>query len=106
MEDASLNGWPVWRVGILLSGLICNRSARKGIVARSRSVDEYSIVALFLTYNALLWAMKSSPERERELSYKLLSEARAEKEGYNSLATRRTFSDAVTALYPAIAPYD
>ena len=54
LEGASLNGWPVWRVGILLSGLFCNRSARKGIVARSRSVDEYSIVALFLTYNALL----------------------------------------------------
>ena len=32
LEGASLNGWPVWRVGILLSGLICNRSARKGIV--------------------------------------------------------------------------
>ena len=50
--------------------------------------------------------MKSFLEQERELSYKLLSEARAEKEGYNSLATQRTFSDAVTALYPAIAPYD
>ena len=36
--------------------------------------------------------MKSSLERERELSYELLSEARAEKEGYNSLATRRRHS--------------
>ena len=34
--------------------------------------------------------MKSSLEQERELSYRLLSEARTEKEGYNSLATRRT----------------
>ena len=50
--------------------------------------------------------MKSSLERERELSYKLLSEARAEKEDCTSLATRRTLSDAVTALYPAITPYD
>ena len=50
--------------------------------------------------------MKSSLERERELSYKILSEARAEKEDYNSLATRHTLSDAVTALYPAIMPYD
>ena len=47
LEGASLNGWPVWRVGILLSGLICNQSARKGIVVRSRSVDEYSIFASF-----------------------------------------------------------
>ena len=30
--------------------------------------------------------MKTPLERERELSYKLLSEARAKKEGYDSLA--------------------
>ena len=54
LEGASLNGWPIWRVVILLSGLICNRSSRKGIVVRSRSADEYLIFALFLTYNALL----------------------------------------------------
>ena len=45
--------------------------------------------------------MKSPLERERGLSYELLSEARAEKEGYNPLATRHTSSDAVTVLYPA-----
>ena len=50
--------------------------------------------------------MKSSLKRERELLYRLLSEACTEKEGYNSLATRRTLSDAVTALRPAITPYD
>ena len=50
--------------------------------------------------------MKSSLERGRELSYKLLSEARVEKEGYNSLATRRTLSKTATALYPTITPYD
>ena len=54
LEGASLNGWPIWRVVILLSGLICNRSSRKGIVVQSRSADEYLIFALFLTYNALL----------------------------------------------------
>ena len=41
-----------------------------------------------------------------ELSYKPLSEARAEKEDYNSLAARHTLSVAVTTLYPAIIPYD
>ena len=54
LEGASLNGWPIWRVVILLSGLICNRSSRKGIVVRSRSANEYLIFASFLTYNALL----------------------------------------------------
>jgi len=50
--------------------------------------------------------MKSSLERERELSYKLLSDARAKKEGYDSQAIRRTLSDSVTALCPTITPYD
>jgi ATP-dependent helicase YprA (DUF1998 family) len=50
--------------------------------------------------------MKSSRERERELSYKLLSEARTKKEGYDSLATRRALSDSVTTLCPAITPYE
>ena len=50
--------------------------------------------------------MKSSLERERELSYKLLSDARAKKEGYDSQATRHTLSNSVTALCPAITPYD
>jgi len=50
--------------------------------------------------------MKSSLEREREHSYKLLSEARAKREGYDSEATRRTLSDSVTRLCPAITPYD
>ena len=50
--------------------------------------------------------MKSPLERERELSYKLLSEAHAKKEGYGSLATRRTLSDSTTALCLGIMPYD
>jgi len=50
--------------------------------------------------------MRSSLERERKISYDLLSEARAKRDGYNSQATRRTLSDAVTALCPAITPYD
>ena len=50
--------------------------------------------------------MKSSLERERELSYKLLSEARAKREGYDSQAIRHTLSDSVTKLCPTITPYD
>ena len=50
--------------------------------------------------------MGSSLERERELSYKILSEARAKREGYDSQATRRILSDSVTARCPAITPYD
>ena len=50
--------------------------------------------------------MKSSLEREKELSYKLLSDARARKGGYDSQATRRTLSNSVTALCPAIMPYE
>ena len=50
--------------------------------------------------------MKSPLERERELSYKLLSEARTKQGGYDSPTTRRTLSDAVTALCPTITPYD
>ena len=36
--------------------------------------------------------MKSSLSRSRELSYKLLSDARLKKEGYNSQAIRHTLS--------------
>jgi len=50
--------------------------------------------------------MKSSLERERELSYKLLSEARAKRESYDSGAIRRVLSDTVTRLCPTITPYD
>ena len=50
--------------------------------------------------------MGSSLERERELSYKILSETRAKREGYDSQATRRILSDSVTARCPAITPYD
>ena len=50
--------------------------------------------------------MESSLEREKELSYKLLSEARTKREGYDSLATRCSLSDSVTTLCPAITPYD
>ena len=50
--------------------------------------------------------MKSSLERERELSYKLLSEARAKREGYDSETTRRVLSDSVTRLCSTITPYD
>ena len=50
--------------------------------------------------------MKSSLERERELSYNLLSVAPAKSDGYDSQATRRTLSDSVTALCPTITPYD
>ena len=35
---------------------------------------------------------KNPLERERELSYKLLSDARTKKEGYDSQSIRRTFS--------------
>ena len=50
--------------------------------------------------------MKSSLEQERELSYKLLSEARAKREGYDSQATRDALSGSVTARCPTIVPYD
>ena len=50
--------------------------------------------------------MKSSLERERELSYRLLSDARANKEGYDSRTTRHALSTSVTALCPAITPYE
>ena len=49
--------------------------------------------------------MKTSLERERELSYKLLSDARLKKEGYDSHAVRHTLSASVTARRPAITPY-
>jgi len=50
--------------------------------------------------------MKSPLGRERELSYKLLSDARAKKEGYNSQSIRRTLSNSITARCPTITPYD
>ena len=51
--------------------------------------------------------MKSSLERERELSFELLSDARAKKARYNSQATRHTvLSDSVAPLCPAVKPYD
>ena len=43
---------------------------------------------------------------ERELSYELLSNARAKKEGYGSQATRHTLYTAVTAPCPATTPYN
>ena len=50
--------------------------------------------------------MKTPLERERELSYKVLANARAKKAGYDSEDTRSTFSDAVAAVCPVIKPYD
>ena len=50
--------------------------------------------------------MKTPLERERELSFNLLSDARAKRVGYDSQATRNTFCDSVTALCPKITPYD
>jgi len=50
--------------------------------------------------------MKSPLEQERELSYKLLSDARTKKEGYDSQSIRRTLSSSVTARCPTITPYD
>jgi ATP-dependent helicase YprA (DUF1998 family) len=49
--------------------------------------------------------MKSSLEQEREFSFKLLSEARTKKAGYDSQATRHKLSDSVTASCPTIKPY-
>ena len=50
--------------------------------------------------------IRSSHERERDLSFKLLSNARTKRAGYDSQATRRTLAESVTARYPAIQPYD
>ena len=50
--------------------------------------------------------MKSSLEREKQLSFKLLSDARTKKANYDSIATRRMLSDSVTVLCPTITPYD
>ena len=50
--------------------------------------------------------MKTSLEQDKKHSYKLLSDARAKKTGYNSEGTRKAFSDAVTAACPTIKPYD
>ena len=46
--------------------------------------------------------MKSSLEREREFSYKLLSNTRANKEGYDSWGTRHTLLASVSAMCPTI----
>ena len=61
---------------------------------------------LFLRHSTLLRTTKSSLSHSRELSYKLLSEARTKREGYDSQATRRTLSDSVTKLCTTITPYD
>ena len=50
--------------------------------------------------------MRSSLEQERELSYKLLFEARAKRGGYDAQATRWALSSSVTARCPTITPYD
>jgi ATP-dependent helicase YprA (DUF1998 family) len=50
--------------------------------------------------------MRSSLDRERELSYALLSEARAKRPGYDSQITRHALSALVTAVCPTITPYD
>ena len=50
--------------------------------------------------------MKTPLERERELSYKLLSEACAKKEGYDPLTARHMLSESVTALCPGITLYN
>jgi bloom syndrome protein len=50
--------------------------------------------------------MTSSPERERERSLKLLSDARMKRAGYDSQATRHTLAQSVAALCPTIKPYD
>ena len=50
--------------------------------------------------------MKSSLEQERELSYKLLSQACMKREGYDFQATRCVHSGSVTAWCPTITPYD
>ena len=49
--------------------------------------------------------MKNSLGRERELSFKLLSDARAKKARYNSGYTAHSTLHA-TALCPAVKPYD
>ena len=41
-----------------------------------------------------------------ELSYKLLSEARTKREGYDFQATRRALLGSVTARCPTTTPYD
>ena len=50
--------------------------------------------------------MNLSHEREKQLSYELLSDARARKSGYDSVATRRSLSESVNARCPTIKPYD
>jgi ATP-dependent helicase YprA (DUF1998 family) len=50
--------------------------------------------------------MESPLEQERELSYKLLSEARAKRAGYDSQAIRHALSNSVTVRCPTITPYD
>ena len=43
---------------------------------------------------------------EKELLYKLLSEAHMERENYDSLASQHMVSDTTTTLCPAITPYN
>ena len=50
--------------------------------------------------------MRIPLERERELSYKPLSDARTKKEGYDPQSTRCTLSSSVIARCPTTAPYD
>ena len=50
--------------------------------------------------------MKSPLERERELSFNLLSDACTKKAGYNSQVTWRMLSDSVMALRLEIKPYN
>ena len=50
--------------------------------------------------------MKRSLEQERELSYKLLSEAWAKRESYDSQATQCALLGSITARCPTITPYD
>ena len=50
--------------------------------------------------------MRRSLEREKEFSYKILSEACAKREGYDPQTTRRVLSGSVTVRCPAITPHD
>ena len=96
-------GAPVWKEG---GGLVRFSKGWKGARSWFRSRSRYSIFSLIFEIYALLCAMKSSLEREREFSYKLLSDTRANKEGYDSRATRHTLSASVSAMCPTITPYE
>lgn len=75
-------------------------------VRAAQAPARYSNFTLFLRQDTLLRTIRGSHERERELSYKLLSEARTKREGYDSQATRHTLSDYVAGLCSTITPYD